>query len=743
MAPIEFLERNVAREFASIRVNAIEGFDLEALDNDPQIIFKPSDVLPPGWYRIDLDTATPVPLNPQVFFDFGGGFSEVFSTRLRKGRGPGRYFAIVRLPFPVIMVRLDPMEEPGRLSIASFRFRRQAPHERAVSLGYQGLRMMRRHPRAFISRLPIYLRALKHPVFLQMRETPNIQGGGSGTYDDWIKRHDFDRARDAEALRAETDALAHKPLISVVMPVYNTPAKLLEEAIASVAGQIYPNWELCIADDRSTEPHVRRIFESWQCRESRVKVVLREENGHISHATNSAFALATGEWIAMLDHDDLLRPNALAEVALEIARHPDAELIYSDEDKLDASGRRYDPYFKPDFSRELFRSQNYLNHLTVHRAENIRAVGGWRSGFEGSQDYDLNLRIFERVDMANIRHIPKVLYHWRAVEGSTAIAAGEKNYAYAAGQRALEDHVARMKLPATVEPAPDTPFYRLKFAVPEPQPLVSLVIPTRDRLELVRNCVDSILEKTTYRNYEIVIVDNGSVEKETLAWFAKIRRKGNIRVLSYKKPFNYAAINNFAVGKAKGEIVGLVNNDIEVISPDWLTEMVSWAVQPDIGCVGAKLYYEDDTIQHAGVILGIGGVAGHSHKGFHRQDFGYFARLKLAQNLSAVTAACLVVRKEVYEEVEGLNGKDLKVAFNDVDFCLKVREAGYRNVWTPFAELYHLESVSRGEEDSPEKKERFQKEVINMMSTWDQVLRNDPFYSPHLTLDREDFSISA
>jgi GT2 family glycosyltransferase len=742
MAPIEFLDRTVAREFASIRVNAIEGFDLEALDNDPQIIFKPPDVLPPGWYRIDLDTATPARLNPQVFFDFGGGFSEVFSTRLRRARGPGRYFAIVRLPFPVLEVRLDPMEEPGRVSIVSFRFRRQAPHERAVSLGYQGLRMMRRHPRAFISRLPIYLRALRHPVFLQMRETPNIQGGGSGTYDDWIKRHDFNGERDVEALRAETDALAHKPLISVVMPVYNTPAKLLEEAIDSVVGQIYLNWELCIADDRSTEPHVRRILEGWQRRDSRIKVVLREENGHISHATNSAFALATGEWIALLDHDDLLRPNALAEVALEVARHPDAELIYSDEDKLDASGRRYDPYFKPDFSRELFRSQNYLNHLTVHRAENIRAVGGWRPGFEGSQDYDLNLRIFERVDMGNIRHIPKVLYHWRAVEGSTAAAAGEKNYAYTAGQRALEDHVARMKLPATVEPAPDTPFYRLKFAVPEPQPLVSLVIPTRDRLELVRNCVDSILEKTTYRNYEIVIVDNGSVEEETLAWFAKIRRKSNIRVQSYKKPFNYSAINNFAVGKAKGGIVGLINNDIEVISPDWLTEMVSWAVQPDIGCVGAKLYYEDDTIQHAGVILGIGGVANHAHLGLPRNSPGYFGRAIVLNNFSAVTAACLLVRKDIYDQVGGLNAKALTVAFNDVDFCLRVREAGYLNVFTPFAELYHFESKSRGTEDTPEKMARFGAEVSYMRREWGSSLDSDPYYSDHLSKNRPDFSIA-
>jgi glycosyltransferase involved in cell wall biosynthesis len=738
MAQVELLDAGIARKFIRIRA---DGNRLEAHDDDPQIIFKPEDALRAGWYRIDLDIDVTEDIRPQVYFDFGGGFSEAFSTRLRKnGRGNG-YFAIVRLPFPVLIVRLDPAEEQCKFAISSFRLKRQAPHERAFALGRQGLRVMRRNPRAFLSHLPVYLRALRHPIFLQMRETPNIHAGGA-TYEDWIRQHDFDEERDGETLRAAVDALDHSPLISVVMPVYNTPEKLLDEAIASVVGQIYPNWELCIADDCSTAPHVRPALERWRGSDPRIKIVFREENGHISHATNSAFALVTGEWVAMLDHDDLLRPHSLAEVALEAARHPDAEIVYSDEDKIDEGGRRYDPYFKPDFSRELFRSQNYLNHLTVHRAENIRAVGGWRPGFEGSQDYDLNLRILERIDMAKIRHIPKVLYHWRAVAGSTATAGSEKSYAHAAGKRALEEHVERMALPATVEDAPDTPFFRLRFRVPEPAPLVSLIIPTRDMVELLSGCIGSIREKTTYDNYEIIVVDNGSVEPETLAYFKKLKKEKAARIIAYNKPFNYSAINNFAVKKAKGSIVGLINNDIEVISPDWLTEMVSWAVQPDVGCVGAKLYYADDTIQHAGVILGLGGVAGHSHKHFPRDHPGYFFRLKVIQNFSAVTAACLIVRKEIYEEVGGLNAKDLEVAFNDVDFCLKVRDAGYRNIWTPFAELYHLESKSRGAEDSPEKKNRFNKEVTYMIGEWEDKLQKDPFYSRNLTMDREDFSFS-
>ncbi len=304
-------------------------------------------------------------------------------------------------------------------------------------------------------------------------------------------------------LKQQLTQIDKTPLISVLMPVYNTPERLLREAIESVRAQIYENWELCIADDCSTRPRVRSVLNEYAQRDPRIKVVFRDKNGHISQASNSALELVTGEWVAMLDHDDVLRPHALAEIVLEVGRHPDAELIYSDEDKIDSEGRRYDPCFKPDFSRELFRSQNYLNDLTVHPAENIRAVGGWRPGFEGSQDYDLNLRIFERIAADRIRHIPKVLYHWRAVEGSTALDGSQKSYAYVAGLRALEEHVERMGLPAKAEEGPGTPCYRLRFFVPEPQPLVSLIVPTRDKVKLLRGCVESIREKTTYGNYEI------------------------------------------------------------------------------------------------------------------------------------------------------------------------------------------------------------------------------------------------
>jgi len=568
------------------------------------------------------------------------------------------------------------------------------------------------------------------------------QAAWGSDYQRWIERGDANETS-LKALATAVAELPAKPLISVVMPVYNTPENLLREAVDSVVGQIYPHWELCIADDASTEPHVRPMLEDYAARDARIRVVFRERNGHISEATNSAFAQATGEWIALLDHDDLLRSDSLAEIALGVESHPQAQLVYSDEDKLGEDGLRYEPYFKPDYSRELFRSQNYFNHLTVHRADNIRAIGGWRNGFEGSQDYDLNLRVLERIAPETVLHIPKVLYHWRAAKGSVASGAGEKNYAFGAGMRALQEHVDRLKLSAKILEAPDTPFYRLKLDVPSPAPLVSLIIPAKDKVKLTRGCIGSILEKTTYPNYEIVLIDNGSVEPETLAYNAKIAQNPKVRVINYQKPFNYSAINNFAVGQAKGALVGLVNNDIEVMAPDWLGEMVAWAMVPDVGCVGAKLYYADETIQHAGCVLGVGGVADHPWRGRGRHDPCYFGQASIIRNCAAVTAACLVVRKAVFDEVGGLDEVELKVAFNDIDFCMRVSQAGYANVFTPYAELYHLESQSRGYEDNPEKIARFNREIRNMRRKWGSALDKDPFYSPNLSRKGPPYAIGG
>lgn len=465
------------------------------------------------------------------------------------------------------------------------------------------------------------------------------------------------------------------PLISVVMPVYNPAEIYLRACLDSVLAQSYPHWELCIADDRSPKAHVQRVLREYEAKDSRIKVVYREQNGHISAASNSALEIAKGDFVALLDHDDALPEHALLFMAQAICERPDAHILYSDEDKLNAKGERFEPHFKSDWNPDLFFSQNYVSHLGVYRRSLLQQIGGFRLGVEGSQDQDLLLRCLPHVTATQIVHIPRVLYHWRTIEGSTALASGEKSYTTDAGIKALRDYFADQQPGVTVEAGLVPNTYRVRYPIPEPAPLVSLLIPTRDRRALTETAVRSILERSTYTRFEILILDNGSVEQETLDFFAQIQREDSrVKVLRYDHPFNYSAINNFGARHAKGSIVGLVNNDVEVINPEWLTELVSHCLRPEIGCVGAKLYYSNDTLQHGGVILGIGGVANHSHKNFARNHPGYFARLICIQNYSAVTAACLLIRKEIFDAVDGLDEEHLKVAFNDVDFCLKVRE---------------------------------------------------------------------
>ncbi len=565
-------------------------------------------------------------------------------------------------------------------------------------------------------------------------------GFDRNNYAEWIRRYDTltDKAR--AAMRTRIDTLAHKPLISVVMPTYNPKPEWLVEAIESVRKQIYPHWELCIADDASPDPAIRPILQRYAREDERIKIVLREKNGHISAASNSALELAAGSWVALLDHDDLLPEHALFRVAEAIDRYPDARMIYSDEDKMDETGKRFGPYFKCDWNPDLFYSHNMFSHFGVYRTDLMREVGGFRVGFEGAQDYDLALRCVEKIEPDQIAHIPQVLYHWRMHMESTAQSLDAKPYAMLAGERAINEHFQRRGVAAKAELIGYG--YRVRYALPDVLPLVSLIIPTRNGLHLIRQCIQSVLEKTTYLNYEILIVDNGSDDPATLEYFKSLQAETKVRILRDDRPFNYSALNNEAVKIARGELVALLNNDIEVISPDWLSEMVSHALRPGIGAVGARLWYPNDTLQHGGILLGLGGVANHAHYKAMRGMLGYFCRASLTQGFSAVTAACLVIRKSIYEEVGGLNETDLHIAFNDVDFCLRVREAGYRNLWTPFAELYHHESATRGTEDTPEKQARFAKEVAYMNRRWGDQLLQDPAYSPNLTLDHQDFSLA-
>jgi glycosyltransferase involved in cell wall biosynthesis len=564
-------------------------------------------------------------------------------------------------------------------------------------------------------------------------------------YSEWIEKYDILTDANRAAISRHIDQLSYKPLISVVMPVHNTPEKWLRLAIESVCRQLYPNWELCIADDASVDPAMTRILKEYSAKDPRIKVILRKDNGHISAASNTAIDLATGEFVAFVDHDDELSEHALYMVAVELNANRDADLIYSDEDKINEAGQRYDPYFKPDWNPALFLAQNFVCHLAVYRTCIIRELGGLRASYEGAQDWDLAMRVSEKVPASRIRHIPHVLYHWRAVDGSTARGDEQKKYAKAAQQRTLESHFERIEKKARILPAVD-PYWRIKYSLPNPPPRVTLIIPTRNGLELLRRCLDSIYKKTTYRNFELIIVDNQSDDPKLLDYLAELKRERRVRILRYDAPFNYAAMNNLAAQNATGEIIGLLNNDLEVITPGWLEEMVSHAIQPDIGAVGALLYYPNNMIQHAGVILGIGfpppGVAGHAYKNFPRGYRGQSSRALLCQNLSGVTGACLLVRRRVFEDVGGLNENNLPIAFNDIDFCLRLTERGYRNIWTPYAEFYHFESASRGYENTPEKRERFEIESRYMKERWQGLLVNDPAYNLNLAIGREPFTLS-
>ncbi|MEB3884176.1 tetratricopeptide repeat protein [Lyngbya sp. CCY1209] len=560
------------------------------------------------------------------------------------------------------------------------------------------------------------------------------------SYEQWL-RENLPRPADLRQMSQAVNYLGYKPIISVIMPVYNTPERFLRQAIESVTNQVYPNWELCIADDNSTEPWVQPILEEYARKDNRIKVAFRTENGHICAASNSALELATGEYIALLDHDDVITPEALYEVALVLNQHPDADMIYSDEDKLDQYGQRVFPYFKPDWCPDSFLARMYTCHLGVYRRELVNAVGNFRVGYEGSQDYDLVLRVTEKTD--KIFHIPKVLYSWRQHGGSTAYDPNSKLYAYIAAEKALnESFIRRGEKARIVSDHQNLPGqYTIRYHIQEYK-RVSIIIPTRNLGTTLNHCLRSIFEKSTYPNYEVVVIDNGSDEPETLDILKAWKQKEPERFSCYEfdVPFNYPQINNYGVSKARGDYLLFLNNDTEVLTPDWIEAMLEQAQRASIGAVGPLLLYPDDTVQHAGVVLGIGGVAGHSHKGYQAHHLGYYNHLITVNNYSAVTGACLMCRREVFEEVGGLD-EEFAVAFNDVDFCLKLVRQGYRNIYLPHVVLYHYESKSRGYEDTPEKEERFKRESKLMKQRWGDLLKNDPYYNPNLSRIRQDYSI--
>ena len=553
-------------------------------------------------------------------------------------------------------------------------------------------------------------------------------------YGDWCKAAAL---TDAQLEKQRQTVWKNPPVISVVVPVYNTPELYLRQMIESVQNQTYPYWELCIADGSPDASVTGKIIEEYQG-DKRIRYKVLNENRGISDNTNEAIAMATGTYIGLFDHDDLLTEDALYEVAGK-AVSTGADVIYTDEDKIKGdTGERYQPNFKPDFNLDLLRSNNYICHFLVVRRSLVEQVGGLNKAYDGAQDHDFLFRCIEQTD--KIAHVPKVLYHWRVHAASTADNPLSKKYAYDSGKRAVLDHIRRCGEDAEVTDTIFPGFYRVKYKI-EGKPLVSIIIPNKDERETLKSCLESIWNISTYDNYEIIIVENNSTDPETFSYYKEIDGKKGVRVVYWKEGFNYSALNNFGFEYANGEYILCLNNDITIITPDWLEWMIGQCQRETVGIAGVRLYYPDDTIQHAGVIVGIGGVAGAMFVGMARERSGYLRKAILQQDLSAVTAACMMVDRKAWEAVGGFN-TDLAVAFNDIDFCLKVREKGYLVVYEPNAELYHYESKSRGYEDTPEKQMRFKREIDYMKEHWSQILtEGDPYYNPNFSLKTCDYSL--
>lgn len=556
------------------------------------------------------------------------------------------------------------------------------------------------------------------------------------TYEDFLKRYPL---TEEELEKQRQEKFEFCPKFSIAVPLYHTKERFLRELVDSIQKQTYGNWELCLADGSGQEENLKSLVESLAKEDVRIKYTLLSENLGIAGNTNAALQMAQGDFVVLADHDDLLTPDALYQCVKALNEHSGVDVIYSDEDKVDMSGKKFfEPHFKSDYNVDLLCTMNYICHLFVFKRDLLQQVGGFESCFDGAQDHDFILRCCEVAK--EIYHIPRVLYHWRCHRESTSENPESKLYAFENGCKAVEAHYKRLGIPATVEQGPFYGMYRTRYHWSE-TPLLSIIIPNKDHIADLKKCMDSIEERSTYRNFEFIIVENNSTEQETFDYYDSIKNRENVTVLYYEGEFNYSRINNFGSKKAKGDYLLLLNNDTEMIEPDGLKEMLDLCMRPEVGIVGARLFFEDNTIQHAGVIIGFGGVAGHAFIGLDREANGYFSRILAVQDLSAVTAACMMVKRSVFEEVGGLE-EQFQVAFNDIDFCMKVRKKDYLVVYQPYATFYHYESKSRGQENSSEKVARYNKEVDLFRSRWMEILENgDPYYNPNLTMDKADFSL--
>jgi glycosyltransferase involved in cell wall biosynthesis len=675
-----------------------------------------------SWVRIvfRLQRQKPIADQTSLCFDFGSGYSETNSILLPAADPrTGWVDVLLALPPGVRAVRLDPGDESGEPPLSDVRV---APVGR-IELAFRMAWAIIRYEGAarFIGILggpPSGLLTSEGRRRIKAALANGYRRGLPGSdrrYLSWLEAlephpptyRDFGEA---------SSRWSRRPLISILMPVFETPERFLREAIESVLRQAYPHWQLCIADDASRKSSVRKVLEECARRDSRIHLVFRDRNGHISEATNSALELATGEFVALLDHDDVLHPLALHYVAEAIVANPDANLIFSDEDRIDEVGRRHNPYFKSDFNYELFLAQNMVCHLGTYRRELVLRSGALRVGFEGAQDWDLALRVVEQSSPQQIVHIPRVLYHWRALPGSAAWGSAEKPYAVIAGRRAIADHLRRIGKDADVMPAPEAPaMNRVRYRLGAQPMRVSIIISPADRAAA---CIESIQKRTRYSNYEIAMIEDGGQGSST-----------------------DSAVTNRAVKAVSGGFVCLIDSRFEILTPEWIEEMLSFAAQKEVGAVGGRLRYPDGSLLHAGIVLGIFGSCGHAHRFLRHGASGYFGRAVLHQTFSAVDRACLMIRRQTYEEVGGFD-EGLGPAFNGVDFCLRVASAGYRNVWTPYAELTYCGTNSSEAREVPNQNERAQREAEDFKRRWGQLLPSDPAYSPNLTLLNESFSMA-
>ena len=702
-----------------------------------------------GIYLFSWDASSTRRIQLKMYPDYGRGCNEIDSHVLGYiNEEFNHHERFLRFNHNVSRLRLDPGEKgPNTINLVNFNYVRLGGFSSirigialiAKKTGFKKYRLL-------IHFIKLYLLGKKQEVSNHFVAALKDHGDGSlsllfdDAYQQYIKECEPDEASLLEQIN-QSKLFPIQPLISIIVPVYNTNKEMLIEMIESVRNQTYGNWELCLADGHSTKEHVAVTLKEYAAKDSRVKIALLEENFGIAGNTNAALDLASGDYISLLDHDDLLPKWALYSVVKAINENDSPDILYSDEDKItfDAA-QRFCPHFKPEWNPDLLRSCNYITHLFTARRDLVMRVGKFLPGYDGSQDHDLILRTTEQAN--KIVHIPEILYHWRSHSESTAQSQGNKPYTLEAGVRAITAHLNRVGYEGMVTYHPQYSFYTVNYKLTA-EPLVSIIIPNYEHLVDLRRCLDSIYKLSTYKNIEIIIVENNSISKELFSFYHQIEKQHGVRVITWEGPFNFSAINNFATKQARGEMLLFLNNDTEVIAPDWIEQLLQYAQRKDVGAVGAKLYYPDDTIQHAGVILGLGSIAGHSFHRLPKEAPGYMARAMVAQDVTAVTAACLMMRRDLFERINGFDEK-LEVAFNDVDLCMKIRQEGQLIVFNPHVELYHHESVSRGHEDTPEKKERFLSEIQYFSSKWGKELAaGDPYYNPHFDLERASFSISG